>query len=92
MAVLYSGTDADPVAKAQTKETDGDLYGSIEDGEGLVYAAFGSDSSDGRYGAKGNSLSPGVRIFCPDLDYRLLACSVRGNILTMERSATTRGS
>lgn len=92
MAVLYSGTDTEPVAKAQTKETDGDLYGSIEDGEGLVYAAFGSDSSDGRYGAKGNSLSPGVRIFCPDLDYRLLACSVRGNILTMERSATTRGS
>lgn len=91
-AILYSGTDADPVAKAQTKETDGSLYGSIEDGEGLVYAAFGTDSSDGRYGAKGNSLSPGVRIFCPDLDYRLLACSVRGNILTMERSATTRGS
>jgi hypothetical protein len=92
MGVLYSGTDEDPVAKAQTKETDGSLYGSIEDGEGLVYAAFGTDSSDGRYGAKGNSLSPGVRIFCPDLDYRLLACSVRGNILTMERSATTRGS
>lgn len=91
-AVLYSGTDAEPVAKAQTKETDGSLYGSIEDGEGLVYAAFGTDSSDGRYGAKGNSLSPGVRIFCPDLDYRLLACSVRGNILTMERSTTTRGS
>lgn len=91
-AVLYSGTDADPVAKAQTKETDGSLYGSIEDGEGLVYAAFGTDSSDGRYGAKGNSLSPGVRIFCPDLDYRLLACSVRGNILTMERSSITRGS
>lgn len=92
VGVLYSGTDTTAYTTAQTKTTEGEFYGSVTDGEGLVYAGFGSDSSDGRYGAKGNSLSPGVRIFCSDLDYRLLACSVRGNILTMERATTIRGS
>jgi hypothetical protein len=92
VGALYSGTDADAYTTAQTEDTARELYGSVQDGEGLVYAAFGSDGSDGKYGAKGNSLSPGVRIFCPDLDYRLLACSVRGTISSTERTTNIRGS
>ena len=92
VGTLYSGTDADAYTTAQTVDTAGEFYGSVQDGEGLVYAAFGADGSDGKYGAKGNSLSPGVRIFCPDLDYRLLACSVRGTISSTERTTNIRGS
>jgi hypothetical protein len=90
--VLYSGTAEDPMAVALTKDTNGDLYASVEDDEGLVYAAFGSDASDGRYGAKGTSLSPGIRILCADLDYRLLGCIVRGSITSVERTTNIRGS
>lgn len=90
--LVYSGVDENPSATALTKTTDGELYSSVHDDEGVVYAAFGSDSSDGRYGVKGNSLTPGIRILCPDLDFRLLGCIVRGTITSVERSTHIRGS
>lgn len=91
-ALVYSGTSPDPLAYAETKDTNGNLYASVEDDEGVVYAAFGSDATDGRYGVKGNSLTPGVRILCPDLDFTLLGCIVRGSITSVERTTTIRGS
>jgi hypothetical protein len=90
--LVYSGTAETPLATAQTKDTNGNLYASVEDDEGLVYAAFGSDASDGRYGVKGTSLNPGIRILCPDLDFRLLGCVVRGTITSVERTTNIRGS
>lgn len=90
--LLYSGTSDSPFATAQTLTTDGELFGSIDDGEGMVYAPFGSDSSDGKYGAKGVTLTPGVRVLCPDLDFRLLGCIVRGTITSVERTVNIRGS
>lgn len=90
--LVYSGVEEDPSRVALTKNTSGALYSSVEDDEGMVYAAFGSDSSDGRYGVKGNSLTPGIRILCPDLDFRLLGCIVRGSITSVERSSHIRGS
>jgi hypothetical protein len=90
--VVYSGTAEAPLATALTKDTNGNLYASVEDDEGLVYAAFGSDASDGRYGVKGTSLNPGIRILCPDLDFRLLGCIVRGTITGVERTTHIRGS
>jgi hypothetical protein len=91
-ALVYSGTQEDPIATAQTKDTNGNLYASVEDDEGVVYAAFGSDASDGRYGVKGTTLTPGIRILCPDLSFRLLGCVVRGTITAVERTTTIRGS
>lgn len=90
--LLYSGTGETPEWTARTLNGDGQPYKSVQDGEGMVYAAFGSDSSDGRYGAKGTSLNPGIRILCPDLDFRLLGCLVRGTITGVERSSNHRGS
>lgn len=90
--LLFDGTEQDASMTADTKDTAGNLYSSVEDDEGLVYAAFGSDSSEGRYGAKGNSLTPGIRILCPDLDFRLLGCLVRGTITNVERTSNIRGS
>jgi hypothetical protein len=90
--LVYSGTLDAPVATAQTKDTNGNLYSSVEDDEGVVYAAFGSDASDGKYGVKGTTLTPGIRILCPDLDFRLLGCIVRGTITAVERTNNIRGS
>jgi hypothetical protein len=90
--LLYSGTGDVPERTARTLNGDGQPYKSVQDGEGMVYAAFGSDSSDGRYGAKGTSLNPGIRILCPDLDFRLLGCIVRGTITNVERTSNHRGS
>lgn len=90
--LLFDGTEQDASMTADTRDTAGALYSSVEDDEGLVYAAFGSDSSEGRYGAKGNSLTPGIRILCPDLDFRLLGCLVRGTITNVERTSNIRGS
>jgi len=90
--LVYSGTAEAPTDTADTKDTNGTLYASVEDDEGVVYAAFGSDASDGKYGVKGNSLTPGIRILCPDLDFRLLGCIVRGTITSVERTTNIRGS
>lgn len=90
--VLYSGTSETPLATALTKDTNGNLYASVEDDEGLVYAAFGSDASNGKYGAKGTALTPAIRILCPDLEFRLLGCIVRGTITSVERTTNIRGS
>ncbi len=90
--LVYKGTAEPEYIKARTYNSDGEVYASVQDGEGLVYAAFGADGSDGRYGAKGTSLNPGIRILCPDLDFRLLGCIVRGTITTVERTTNHRGS
>jgi hypothetical protein len=90
--LAYKGTTDVPTATARTINVDGGVYPSVQDGEGVVYAAFGSDSSDGRYGIKGTSINPGIRILCPDLDFRLLGCIVRGTITTVERTTNHRGS
>ena len=90
--LVYKGTGDTEYTKARTINVDGGVYASVQDGEGVVYAGFGSDDSDGRYGAKGTSLNPGLRILCPDLDFRLLGCIVRGTITTVERTTNHRGS
>lgn len=90
--LVWRGTQEAPYAEAETIDTEGNHYASVQDHEGLVYAAFGSDGSDGRYGVKGTSLTPGIRILCPDLDFRLLGCIVRGTITSVERTTNPRGS
>jgi hypothetical protein len=90
--LLYSGVAGTPTYTAETYDTARALFPSVEADEGVVYAAFGTDSSDGRYGAKGTTLTPGIRILCPDLDFRLMGCIVRGAITSVERSTQIRGS
>jgi len=92
--LVYEGTLVDPTARRAVVDVEGNLVGSVVDGEGADYAGFGSTDSDteGRYGIKGNSLSPGLEIMCPDLDFRLLEMVARGKILGVERSRMTRST
>jgi hypothetical protein len=90
--LVWRGTQETPYAVGDTLDTEGAQYESVQDHEGVVYAAFGSDDSEGRYGVKGTSLTPGVRILCPDLEFRLLGCIVKGTITGVERTTNPRGS
>jgi hypothetical protein len=90
--LVWRGVDDSTYAVAETLDTEGNHYPSVQDHEGVVYAAFGSDASDGKYGVKGTSLSPGLRILCSDLEFRLLGCIVRGTITGAERTSNPRGS
>ena len=90
--LMWRGTEEVPFAKAFTLDTEGNMHSSVQNHEGLVYAGFGSDSSEGRYGVKATSLIPGIQILCPDLDFRLLGCIVRGTITSVERTTNLRGS
>lgn len=90
--LVWRGTTETQYAVADTVDTDGAQYPSVQDLEGVVYAAFGSDATEGRYGVKGTSLTPGIRILCPDLDFRLLGCIVKGTITNVERTTNPRGS
>ncbi len=87
-ALAYRGTGSTPYAQAFARDRDGNLVASIQEFEGLRAAAFGdrADATLGRYGVVGTSLSPGIRIYCPDLDYRLLSVIVTGKILGTERT------
>jgi hypothetical protein len=81
-ALAYLGAEADPVATAETRDTSNNLVKSVEDHEGLYWAGFGPDPDGvlrGRTGVDGSVLTPGVEIFCPDLDYSLVAVQVTGS-------------
>ena len=86
---LACGLVAFASAPAAMVDEDGNVTRSVRDGEGEFYAGFGSSdvNVEGKYGVKGNALSPGILILCPDLDFRLLAAVARGRI-----QATVRGS
>lgn len=92
LGLAYSGSDSTPKDTAPAVNDDGAPAGNIVDGEGLIWTAFGDDAEDGKYGVTANSLSPGLRIVCPDLDFRLLGMQAKGKILGTERTQTTRSA
>jgi len=90
-AQIYEGASSTPKDTAFTRDNDGLLTRSVQNDETLFWPAFGNDEStgvdmlQGRFGIQGVSLSPGVEIICPDLDYRLLSTLVKGKILPSYR-------
>ena len=86
---MYEGEEEDPKSYAVSLDRTGALVRSINDGESDNWAAFDNASSTtvrGRHGVKGFSLSPGLEIFCVDVDYRLLQMQVKGVIRATSQS------
>lgn len=89
-ASAYLGSSETPAAIGipRTNGAD-DIYSSVEEGEGVHYAALTDPSSSqmgrGRNGVDGTVICPSIEIFIPDLDYRLLGVVARGSV----RSAQT---
>jgi hypothetical protein len=73
-AQLYEGNQETPTLSIFPTDKRGNEVHSLEEGASNLYAAFG------QHGILGTALSPGVRIICPDLDYKLLGYNVTGTI------------
>ena len=88
MGLAYRGSEADPAATAATLDRAGNEVISITDGEGTYYAAFTGTSTtlQGKYGVNGSALSAGVRIICPDVDFRMIGVRITGDVLATSRT------
>ena len=89
---MYEGEEEDPKSYAVSLDRTGALVRSINDGESDNWAAFDNASSTtvrGRHGVKGFSLSPGLEIFCVDVDYRLLQLQAKGTITATSNTNLT---
>ena len=87
--VVYLGEDDDAKAFGLPVNRADNMTDSIENGESDHFAAFqNSDDSIvvGKHGVQGFSLSPGLEIFCVDVDYRLLQMQVKGVIRATSQS------
>jgi hypothetical protein len=87
--LVFEGSGDTPKDKAFPTLTSGGLVRSITDGEATYWAGFGEDPNDvltGKYGVHGVTLSPGLEIFVPDVDYRLLSVLVGGNVQAGQRT------
>ena len=83
--IIYEGNEEGPSHKAVPMKPDGTELRSILDGSSTFPVSFGgSDTFSGEQGPLGFTLTPGVRIFTPDVDYRLLSFRCAGRILDTE--------
>lgn len=90
--VVYEGEEEDPKSYAVSLDRTGALVRSINDGESDNWAAFENTTTTtvrGRHGVTGFSLSPGLEIFCVDVDYRLLQLQAKGTITATSNTNLT---
>lgn len=85
--ILYAGNEDTPTHKDAPSKPDGTDVASLVEGSSLYPAVFGSDSSfAGVQGPLGFTLTPGIRIFCPDVDYRLHSFVCNGQVIDSKSS------
>jgi len=87
---LVYNTDTDsPAVSAIPVDFAGTIVGnSIKTGESDDYAAFTATGiqTRGRHGIQDSALNPGIEIFCPDVDYKLMAVICRGRTTNTDTS------
>jgi hypothetical protein len=79
--LVYNTTSNSPAVNAFPLDFSGTIKGdSIKNGESEDYAAFTTTglTTTGRHGIQDSALNPGLEIFCPDLDFKLMALICRG--------------
>ena len=89
---MFEGEDETAKSFAVSLDRTGDLVNSIVEGESDNWAAFENPTVTtvrGRHGVKGFSLSPGLEIFCVDVDYRLLQVQAKGTITATSNTNLT---
>jgi hypothetical protein len=93
-AVVYRGNESEPLAAAFPLTLEGEKVESIENGLSTYYAAFVDPEEEdgllGRYGVAAHALFPGVEVFVPGLDFRLLSVKVTGNIRDSQATGVQR--
>ena len=87
---LVYNTESDSAAvSAIPVDFSGTIIGeSIKNGESEDYAAFTATGiqTRGRHGIQDSALNPGIEIFCPDVDYKLMAVICRGRTTNTDTS------
>ena len=85
--ILYDDNGEEVSSKNAPVKPDGTNVASLTEGSSLYPAVFGSDSTfSGVQGPLGFTLTPGIRIFCPDVDYRLQSMVCNGQIMDTKTS------
>ena len=88
-ALAFEGASLTPVDTAYPLDLNGSKVASVVSGEGSHSAAFGGDDTlAGKYGIAGSSISPGIEVYCSDLDFLLLSVKVEGRV--RDSSTTSR--
>ena len=88
-ALAFEGASLIPVDTAYPLDLNGSKVASVVSGEGSHSAAFGGDDTlAGKYGIAGSSISPGIEVYCSDLDFLLLSVKVEGRV--RDSSTTSR--
>jgi hypothetical protein len=83
-ALLYRENDKEPLMAAYpTNSAGSEVEKSILRGDSSHWAAFG------KHGYLGQWFSPGVEIFLPNVEYRLVGVQVKGRMLPTDRTRRT---
>jgi len=85
--LVYEGDSVSELNSGFPLDLSGSIVRSIAEGESTYWANLGSDTTfGGAHGVKGTALTPSIEVFCPDLDFRLLAVIIDGKILPSLRT------
>ncbi len=79
--LVYNTTSDSPAVSSFPEDFSGTIIGdSIKAGESDDYAAFTASglTTRGRHGIQDSALNPGIEVFCPDVDFKLMAVICRG--------------
>ena len=83
-ALLYRENDSEPLMVAYPTSPDGaEVLKSIVRGDSPNWASFG------KHGYLGQWFTPGVEIFLPNVEYRLVGVQVKGRMLPTDRTRRT---
>tara|TARA_R110000824_G_scaffold8336_2_gene37628 strand:- start:14976 stop:18689 length:3714 start_codon:yes stop_codon:yes gene_type:complete len=77
---MFEGDSITEVSSSVPVDLSGSHTRSIQEGESTYWAGFET------HGVRGIAISPGLEVFCPDLDFRLLSVIIEGKILPTFRT------
>lgn len=83
--MVYRGNETKPSEERASFRRQGRRLANIQEGESIYPIGFGGDGGR-RNGVTGSNLVPGIRIFAPSLDYRLMGFMVEGSNLDETRN------
>ena len=87
-ALLFENSLDDLKDSSLAKDDTGTYVDSISDGQSIYWSPFGADTNmDGIFGVVSNNPAPGIDIFVPDLDFRLMSVIVSGKLLPAYRTS-----
>ena len=87
-ALLFDNTLSNVKDSSYVLDEEKNNVDSVVDGQSVHWASFGTDSTlDGSYGVISTNPTPGLEIFTPDLDFRLMSVLVSGKLLPVYRTS-----